>query len=371
MQEETRKLLNTGHIREIQYPEWLANVVLVKKANGKWRMCVDFTDLNKACPKDSYPLPSIDALVDSSSGCKMLSFLDPFSGYNQSKMHPRDECKTSFMTETCCYCYKVVPFGLKNAGATYQRLIDKVPATMLGRNVQAYVDDMVVTSHERERHTTDLEELFATIAKYRLKLNLEKCVFGVEEGKFLGFMLTEREIEANPDKCASIIAMRSPASVKEVQQLTRRMAALSRFVSAGGDKGHPYFQCLKWNSRFVWTEECETAFLKLEEYLAMPPVLCKPQTGVPLRLYFAVTEWAISSVLVQEQDQVQKPIYFVSKALQGPETRYQSLEKAALAVVFSARRLRHYFHSFTVVVMTDLPIQKVLQKPDVAGRMVR
>ena len=100
-------------------------------------------------------------------------------------------------------------------------------------------------------------------------------------------------------------------------------------------------------------------------------MLCKPREGVPLRLYFAVTEWAISAVLVQEQDQTQKPIYFVSKVLQGPETRYQSLEKAALAVVFSVRRLRHYFPSFTVVVMTDLPIQKVLQKPDVAGRMVR
>jgi len=123
------------------------------------------------------------------------------------------------MTETCSYCYKVVSFGLKNAGATYQRLMDKVLAPMLGRNVQAYVDDMVVTSRDRRRHTTDLEELFATISKYRLKLNPEKCVFGVEAGKFLGFMLTERGIEANPDKCAAIIAMRSPTSVKEVQQL--------------------------------------------------------------------------------------------------------------------------------------------------------
>ena len=152
------------------------------------------------------------------------------------------------------------------------------------------------------------------ISKYRLKLNPEKCVFGVKAGKFLGFLLTERGIEANPDKCAAIIAMRSPTSVKEVQQLTERMAALSRFVSAGGEKGHPYFQCLKRNSRFAWTDECEAAFIKLKEYLATPPVLCKPVTGVPLRLYFAVTERAISSVLVQEQDQIQKPIYFVSKA---------------------------------------------------------
>ena len=107
--------------------------------------------------------------------------------------------------------------------------------------------------------------------------------------------------------------------------------------------GHPYFQCLKRNSRFVWTRECEEAFLKLKEYLASPLVLCKPQLGTPLRLYFAVTERVISLVLVQEQDQVQKPIYFVSKVLQGPEVRYQAIEKAALTVVFSARRLHHYF----------------------------
>jgi len=183
--------------------------------------------------------------------------------------------------------------------------------------------------------------------------------------------LTERGIEANPDKCAAILAMRSPATVKEVQQLTGRMAALSRFVSARGERGHPYFQCMKRNNRFVWTRECEEDFVKLKGYLASPPVLCKPQVGMPLRLYFAVTERALSAVLAQDQDQVQKPIYFVSKVLQGPEVRYQTLEKAALAVVFSARRLRHFFQSFAVSVMTDLPIQKVLKKPDVAGRMVK
>ena len=121
----------------------------------------------------------------------------------------------------------------------------------------------------------------------------------------------------------------------------------------------------------MWTQECEEAFVKLKENLASPPVLCKPKLGTPLRLYFVVTEKAISSVLLQEQDQVQRPIYFVSKVLQGPKVRYQALEKAVMAVVFSARRLCHYFQSFTMIVMTDPPIRKVLQKPDVAGRMVR
>jgi len=253
---ETQKLLSAGHIKEIQYPEWLAKLVLVKKANGKWRMCVDFTNLNKAFPKDSYSLPNIGALVDNVSGCRLLSFLDAFSGYNQIWMHPREECKTAFMKKLSYYCYKVMPFGLKNADATYQRLTDKVLAPMIGRNVQVYVDDMVVTSQVKDQHVANLDELFTMIAKYKLKLNPEKCVFRVEAGKFLGFLLTEQGIEANPEKCATIIAMRSPISVKEEQQLTGRMAALSRFVSTRGDRGHPYFQCLK-------TSECEESFLKL------------------------------------------------------------------------------------------------------------
>jgi len=169
-----------------------------------------------------------------------------------------------------------MPFGLKNAGATYQRLMDRVLAPMIGRNVQAYVDDIVVTSQVKDQHITDLEELFTTIAKYKLKLHPEKCVFGVEAGKFLDFLLTNRGIEANPEKCAAILTMKSPISVKEVQQLIGQMTALSRFVSAGGDKGHPYFQCLRRNSRFIWTRECEMAFLKLKEYKASPPMLCKP-----------------------------------------------------------------------------------------------
>ena len=300
--EEIRKLMEAEHIREIQYPDWLANVVMVKKANGKWRMCVYFTDLNLACPKDSYPLPNIDILVDRVSSCGLLSFMDAYSGYNQIRMHPSDEDKTAFMGIKVNFCYKVMPFGLKNAGATYQRMMDKILQPMLGRNVEAYVDDMVVTSAGNETHALDLQELFDTIKKYQLKLNPEKCVFGVKAGKFLGFMLTERGIEANPDKCQAIINMRSPGCMKEVQQLTGRMAALSRFLARSGDKRRPYFQCLKKNEKFQWTSECEESFRQLKKYLSQPSVLCKPEKGHPLQLYITVTEYAISSVLVQERE---------------------------------------------------------------------
>jgi hypothetical protein len=117
--EEVDKLMDANFIREVYYPDWLANVVMVKKSTGKWRMCVDFTDLNKACPKDSFPLPRIDLLVDSTSGHNLLSFMDAFSGYNQIRMHEFDQEATSFVTDCGLYCYKVMPFGLKNAGATY------------------------------------------------------------------------------------------------------------------------------------------------------------------------------------------------------------------------------------------------------------
>jgi hypothetical protein len=220
--EEVAKLKKAQFIEEIKYPEWLANVVMVKKSNGKWRMCVDFTDLNKACPKDPYPLPSIDRLIDGASGYKTLSFMDAYSGYNQIKMNAADAPSTTFMKNTCNYFYNVMPFGLKNAGATYQRLMDRVFSQQIGRNLEVYIDDMVVKTPEEGDHGKDLAEILASVRKYNMRLNPAKCSFGVQAGKFLGFMLTRRGIEVNPEKCQAIINMRSPTSVKEVQQLTGR-----------------------------------------------------------------------------------------------------------------------------------------------------
>jgi hypothetical protein len=158
--EEVEKLLKVGFIRVVDYLEWLANVVLVKKSNGKWRMCVDFTDLNKACLKNSFPLPRIDLLVDSTSGHELLSFMDAFSGYNQIYMEEADQEKTAFITDRGLYCYKMMPFGLKNAGATYQRLVNMMFRNQIGKNVEVYVDDMLVKSIRATKHIEDLQETF-------------------------------------------------------------------------------------------------------------------------------------------------------------------------------------------------------------------
>ena len=163
IKDEVHKLMAAKFIREVYYPDWLANVVMVKKANGKWRMCVDFTNLNKACPKDSYPLPRIDQLVDSTAGHQLLSFMDAFSGYNQIRMDEADQEKTSFVTSQGLFCYEVMPFGLKNAGATYQRLVNHMFRRRIGRNVEVYVDDMLVKSLNEGRHLDDLQETFNTL----------------------------------------------------------------------------------------------------------------------------------------------------------------------------------------------------------------
>ena len=220
IKDEVQKLMAAKFIQEVYYPDWLANVVMVKKANGKWRMCVDFTDLNKACPKNSYPLPHIDQLVDSTAGHKLLSVMDAFLGYNQIRMDETDQEKTSFVTSQGLFYYEVMPFGLKNAGATYQRLVNHMFHPQIGRNVEVSVDDMLVKSLDEGKHLDDLQETFNTLRPYNMKLNPSKCAFGVVLGKFLRFMISHRGIKANSEKIKAILDMKPPQSIKEVQSLT-------------------------------------------------------------------------------------------------------------------------------------------------------
>ncbi|KAI3744713.1 hypothetical protein L1987_57804 [Smallanthus sonchifolius] len=321
IQEEVERLLKSGMIREVKFPKWLANVVVVQKKNGKWRVCVDFTDLKKVCPKDHFPLPHIDSMVDATAGHEMLTFMDASLGFQQIHMEPSDQEVTAFMTPTGIYCYIDMPFGLKNAGGTYQRLVNMMFKEKLGYTMEVYIDDMVVKSKGAEDHLRDIREAFDILDQYNMKLNPSKCHFEVGAGKFLGYM--------------------------------------------------EFYDILKKNKRFEWEEEHEQALQSLKEYLSSAPLLMKPEDGELLSLYLAVSRSTISNVLVKDHEGQQHPVYYVSKSLLPVETRYSHLEKLILALIMASTKLRHYFETHAIHVKTNYPIKCVLRKPEMSGRMAK
>jgi hypothetical protein len=198
---EVNRLLDANFIREIKESEWLANTVMVpKKDMDILRMCVDFTSLNKHCPKDHFPLTRIDQIIDWTAGCKKLSFLDAYSGYNQIRLKVEDQEKTAFITPFEVFCYNTMPFVLKNAGATYKRCMLACLKDQIGCNIQVYVDDIVIKTREAKTLIDDLRETFDNLDRYKIKLNPEKCAFGVPSGQLLGYFISQRGIEANPKK---------------------------------------------------------------------------------------------------------------------------------------------------------------------------
>ncbi|KAM1118524.1 hypothetical protein ACFX1X_043275 [Malus domestica] len=352
---EVEKLKDIGFVREVNYPTWVVNVVLVKKN----------------LTKESLLLQKV-LLIDSTAGCELLSFMDAYSGYNQILMNPSDQKHTAFTTDKGLYCYKAMPFGLKNAGATYQRLVNSMFAEQIGKSMKVYVDDMLVKSKHAEQHITNLSETFTILKRYQMRLNPNKCAFGVGSGKFLGFMISQRGIEANPEKIKAILDMKEPVTSKDIQSLTGKVAALTRFISKATDRCAPFFKALKGNKKYItWTEECAKAFRNLKEYMSKAPLLSKPEVGDTLIIYLSVSTSAVSSVLIQNDSGVERPVYYASKALQDAETRYSNIEKLALALVMSARKLRPYFQAHAIIVLTNHPLRQILQSPDTSRRMIK
>ena len=215
--------------------------------------------------------------------------------------------------------------------------MNKVFKDQIGHNVEAYVDDLLVKSIQLTDHERDLQETFDALRLHRMKLNPNKCAFGVTAGRFLGFMVTQRGIEANPDKIRAILDMQPPSTKKEVQRLAGRVAALSRFISKSAERCLPFFKTIRQAKDFVWTESCSQAFEDLKRYLSSPPLLAKPKEGETPYLYLAASPEAVSSVLIQEDNGKQKPIYYASKILRDAEVRYTRTEKIVYALVVSSQ----------------------------------
>ncbi|XP_020410515.1 uncharacterized protein LOC109946596 [Prunus persica] len=318
---EVDKLIAAEFIREVKYSMWIANIVPVKKKiTGQIRICVDFRDLNEAFPKDDFPLPIIELMVDATIGHEALSFMDGSSGSNQIRMSPEDEILIAFRTPKGIYCYKVMPFGLKNAGATYQRAMQKIFGDMLHKNVECYIDDLVIKSKKEEDHLKDLRTVFNGLRKYQLKMNPLKCAFGVTSGR-----------------C------------------------------------QPFNRLMKKDVPFVWDEACHNAFESIKKYLSSSPLLGAPIPGKQLKLYIAVQERLIGALLAQENEShKEQALYYLSRTLTGPELNYTPIEKTCLALVFAIQKLRHYMQAFTVHLIARAdPVKYVMSKPVLTGRLAK
>ncbi|GJV90998.1 reverse transcriptase domain-containing protein [Tanacetum coccineum] len=304
IQEEVGKLVGAGIMKEVYYHDWLSNLVMVKKHDDSWRMCVDFKDLNKAFLKDGYPLPEIDWKIS--------------------------------------------------------------------RNLEVYVDDLVIKSHTEDEIVRDIEEMFKTLREINMKLNPKKCTFGIEEGMFLGYKVSTRGLKVCPDKVNAILSLPSPKCLKDVQKLNGKLASLNRFLAKSAEKSLPFFKPLKKfmkKSDFHWIAEAEKAFKQMKRLITELLMLVAPMEKEELIVYLAAAKETVSAVLMTERETKQMSIYFVSRALKGPEVNYTSMEKLVMALVHASKRLKRYFQAHPIIVITDQPIQQVLSRPEVAGRL--
>nr|XP_027190985.1 protein NYNRIN-like [Cicer arietinum] len=374
IREEVKKQFDAGFLAVAKYPQWVANIVPVPKKDGKVRMCVDYRDLNKASPKDDFPLPHIDVLVDSTAQYSLFSFMDGFSGYNQIKMAPEDMEKTTFITQWGTFCYKVMPFGLKNAGATYQRAMVTLFHDMMHKEIEVYVDDMIAKSRTEEDHVVNLQKLFERLRKFKLRLNPAKCTFGVRSGKLLGFIVSQKGIEVDPDKVRAIQEMPAPRTEKEVRGFLGRLNYIARFISHLTATCEPIFKLLRKDQKVEWNENCQKAFEKIKQYLSKPPILVPPVPGKPLIMYLTVLDESMGCVLGQHDESGRKEhaIYYLSKKFTSCETRYSLLERTCCALAWAARRLRQYMLCHTTWLVSKMdPIKYIFEKPALTGRIAR
>ncbi|XP_059663627.1 uncharacterized protein LOC132309327 [Cornus florida] len=364
-------------INVVRYVEWLSNVVPVMKKNGKLRVCVDFRNLNNATPKDEYRMPVADQLIDSAAKHEILSFMDGHSGYNQIYLAEEDVHKTAFRCPGSIGTFEwiVMPFGLKNAGATYQRAMNSIFHDMIGRFMEIYIDDVVVKSSAKRQHLEHLKRAFERMRVHKLKMNPLKCAFGVSAGNFLGFLVHKRGIEVDQNKVKAIINARAPANKKQVQRFLGQVGFFRRFISNHAGRVYVFLTLVKLKSheKFHWDESHQKAFDKIKEYLANPPVVMPPRKKWPLKLYLSAAEESIGSMLAQDNEHgKEQAVYYLSRVLTDVECRYSSIEKLCLSLYYSAMKLRVYMRPVDVYILCQTNVIKyMLSRPLITGRIGR
>ncbi|XP_020678337.2 uncharacterized protein LOC110096641 [Dendrobium catenatum] len=303
-------------------------------------------------------------MVDIASSHSIFSFLDGSSGYNQIKMAPKNEKFTAFRTPIGVFCYKVMPFGLKNVGATYQRAMTIIFHELIHEQVECYVDDLVVKSKVRSDHLRDLRIIFERLRKHDLKMNPLKCAFGIYAGKFLSFIVRYRGIEIDPSMIKAIVDLKPPRSLTQLRSFQGKLILLRRFISNLAGRCHPFAALAKKNAYFHWDKNCQEAFESIKRYLTNPPVLAAPIPSKPLILYTTDLDESLGALLAQENEEgKENALYYLSRRLIPAELKYPAMEKQCLALIFAVQKLRHYMLSHKISLISRVnPLQYLMTR---------
>lgn len=369
VKKELEKMLAAGIIAPTRHTSWVSNPVIVRKKNGEIRICVDFRNLNMASLKDNYPLPNMDTLLQNVIRAGMLSMLDGFSGYNQVMVHLDDRSKTTFTTPWGTFQYLRMPFGLLNAGSTFQRAMDFAFRDLIGKIIEIYQDDLTVFSKERSDHVKHLRSIFERCRKYGISLNPKKSVFGVDRGKLLGHIVSKEGIKIDPERIEAINRIPPPRNVKELKSFFGKINFVRRFVPNFAEIVNPMNKLLKKNVTFNWTEECKLSFKNIKKAITASPVLVSPDYSRDLIIYSFASEETITRILTQkDKEGHEHPIAFMSKNLRDAELNYKTTEKQAYALVKSLKHFRTYVGYAKITAYVPYPaIKDVLTQHDGLG----
>ena len=352
--------------------EWASNIVIVKKKDGSLRFCVDYRQLNERTVKDSYPLPRIDDCLDCLGGANWFLTMDLRSGYHQVAMDERDKDKTTFVTRRGTYCFNVMPFGLCNAPATFQRLMD---CTMRGLNYEVcliYLDDIIVFSPDLASHLERLETVLARLQSACLKLKPNKCSFLQSSVDFLGYKVSGRGIETDDSKIEAVLRWPVPVKLRDVRSFLGLCGYYRRFVPNFSALAAPLHAMTKKNATFHWTAECQNAFDELKHKLSHAPVLALPRDDDTYVLDTDASDHGIGAVLSQVQNGEEKVIGYASRLYSTAERRYCVTRKELLAVVFFLKQFRQYLLGRPFTVRTDHAALQWLRKtPEPIGQQSR
>ena len=326
VKDELQKLLDVNFIYPISDSKWVSPLVVVPKNNGKWRICVDYRELNKATQKDHFLLPFIDQVVDTLAGKKLFSFLDGFSGYNQIQIAPEDQDKTTFTCPWGTFAYRVLPFGLCNAPATFQRVVLSIFADLINDGLEVYMDDFTPYGEDFDPTLDTLEKVLQSCIATKLCLSHEKCYMMMTEGLILRHYISAAGIQVDPAKIQILLLIPTPTNQTEVRSFLGFSGYYRRFIQHYSHIAAP-LHALTGNVDFLWTEKCDQAFKELKKMVSTAPVLRGPNWNLPFQISTDASDTAIGAVLGQEEDKRPYAIYYISKNLAPAELNYTVTEK--------------------------------------------